>query len=158
MRKPHVLKPNERTAVPRRFLFFDTETFTKDDSGYTYHILRLGVARYVELKKDLTIKTDKWYTFEWVHEFWAILDRHLQKKSPLWIIAHNIDFDASVVKLYKYMEEQGFVVTKWFVQDRGLYLKAKRGDETIVLHDSLLIFPVSLRELGKHIGIEFLSS
>lgn len=152
--RPHKLKENKRGSFPRHLIIFDTETTPIETPTHEVHQLRLGYAKYVQLNSDLSIRREDDCVFTTAQEFWQFVEDHTYEKTCLYIFAHNVDFDMSVVQGYSYLRELGYDVTKWFVHNNGLFIRAKKGRKSIVVSDTLMLFPFSLKEIGKYAGVE----
>lgn len=153
-RFPHKLKENRSVGIPHRLVFFDTETYEQEHTIGKVHKLRLGVACYVRLENVDTVKTEKWITFRSHTEFFDFLESCTNNKECTYVYAHNLDFDFSVVSGYAEMKSRGYHLIKWFSHNQGLYLKFRKGTRSVVFSDTLMLFPMSLKELGKYAGLD----
>jgi hypothetical protein len=91
---------NHGNEMPRNLLFFDTESYrTKVTHSYydSYLHLRLGVSDYVNWRGRRKESTQTSH-FRDSGSFWGFLNSHLRPKETLWVFAHNIMFDLSMVK------------------------------------------------------------
>jgi len=97
------MRRNHSTASPGHLICFDTETFPKKHGskrGAQLHTLRLGVASYVRLENQKETRRDK-VRFTDADEFWAFVENKLHPRIPLWVFAHNIGFDLTVVRFWE---------------------------------------------------------
>lgn len=152
--RPHKLRENKRGSFPRHLIIFDTETTPVETELYQQHLLRLGYAKYVQLTSTLEIRRQDEIVFKTEDEFWQFVEAHTYEKTCLYIFAHNVDFDMSVVRGYSKLRELGYDVQKWFVHNNGVFIKAKKGRKSVVITDTLMLFPFSLKEIGKYAGLE----
>src|ERR1700741_183737 len=103
MRRVHYLKENHSTSSPGELLFFDTETdntINPDDDKEQVLRLRLGVAmayrREGGRRTRIAIKR-----FKTPLQFWEFLETRLNPERPLWVFAHNMLFDLTIVNAWK---------------------------------------------------------
>ena len=110
-RKPHKIKHNKTTALPRYFLFFDTETTEQDvGNGERKQVLRLGwVVRVYRDKRENKLR-ERWCEFRTVKEFWDFVEESVIEKGKLWCFAHNLDFDFRVLQGFKVLKERGWKI------------------------------------------------
>lgn len=154
-RRPHKLRANRKTEYPRRFIFFDTETYRiyKSDSEYI-HKLRLGYINYVD--RDLVNRknVDKWIKFTTVDEFWDFLDSVAVRKKRIICIAHNIDFDLQVLDYLNKIKERGYDLVK-IITDQRFILEIRKNSCTFLFLDlSNLAYKAPLKVIGKDIGLD----
>jgi len=154
MRKPHVLKENRRSVVPYFYVVFDTETLPKPHELGEEHVFRLAVAYYFNRRrKDYPKPADILFTRDHT-KLWEWIEGHAKKNQRLYVFAHNIDYDVTVSKGISYLENAGYEIKKWFVQDRCYYMTWKKDNKTIILIDTFSIFPFSLKRIGEFAGTQ----
>lgn len=107
MRKPdwfgHYIKRNESCQRPTRYVFVDVETsqeVVQSTPVYIKHTLKMGVACAVLWRKDRE-PIEQWFNFETASEFWEWLKRWQKRKSVLWVVAHNAQFDFTILGLWE---------------------------------------------------------
>lgn len=96
------IRKNHSEAVPTQMCFVDCETkdFNPEkNENHEIHKLWFGVATFgVWDKGRLTRRKE--IVFTSVEEFWVWLDEVARPKSRLWIFAHNVGFDMTVLDLF----------------------------------------------------------
>lgn len=95
IRMPHLLRGNSRSSMPSRLLFVDTETrrLNTDTEATSWdHVIRCWSATSVRLSRDGTY-TSRHYCGSSAESFWELLYSLADNKHPLWVFAHNIEFD-----------------------------------------------------------------
>lgn len=153
--RSHRIKVNERCELPRRIVFFDVETRPLEQSeGEERHSFRLAVAWYYNLEKKLKDTPTARQVFFSPHALWAWVFSLIRARSKLYVIAHNIDFDMGASEGFKHLKENGYRITKFFVDSGRFIIEARSGSKTVVFLDSMNFFKMALSELGKHIGLE----
>lgn len=109
----HYIRKNHANSRPQTFVFVDVETRQTEIGGtkpYVKHELELGVACAVTWKKGRQQK-EEWYDFEYAAHFWGWLGQWQSKKKVLWVVAHNAQFDFTILGLWKHIEN-GYYATK----------------------------------------------
>ncbi len=103
----HYLKRNESCQRPQNYVFVDVETsqeVIKSTPIYTKHTLKLGVACSVTWKKGREPQ-EQWLDFEYAVHFWEWLKKWQKKKQVLWVVAHNAQFDFTILGLWNLIED-----------------------------------------------------
>ncbi|MCJ7768698.1 DNA polymerase [Candidatus Bathyarchaeota archaeon] len=150
----HALKANTKNELPQRILFFDTETVEKIVTADLHDLLlRLGVACLVTNKQKRHWREKEWLRFTRPGQFFDFLESHFPPRCRLYLVAHNLSFDAQVVGLFPGLKERNFVLTKLIVNETTNIWTFRRGTSTLVCMDNMNYFHTSLKELGKSIGI-----
>ena len=153
-RKCHCLKREKTLAMPRHFIFFDTETIAEElDDGSIRQKLKLGWACYYRKAYGRNLEQHEWFYFDTDLAFWQFVYKHTEKKRKLWLLARNLVFDFTVVNGWKYLRQGGFKLK--FFHDFGstsiISVRGKFG--SIIFLDIMNWFVESLAETGKRIGI-----
>ncbi len=153
-RKPHALKREKTLAIPRHFIFFDTETKPiKQLDGSVVQRFELGWACYWRRGYGRNREKIRWYNFTDAGDFWAFVACHIQPKIKIWVLARNIVFDFTVLEGWKHLRSGGYKLK--FFHNAGcttiISVKAKGG--SIVFLDVMNWFVESLAKTGERIGI-----
>lgn len=151
-----------KNELPRRVLFFDTETtempleYVENDSFADNFeekelVLKLGVACLVDFKSG----TRKWYRFTNIDTFWKIITINSYAKTKLVVVAHNLSFDFRVVKASENLKKYNFKIVKMPYYKATAFIAKYSRDNNFTLEflDNMNYFKSSLKELGKSIGI-----
>lgn len=173
--KRYLLSANRETELPSNILIVDTETTsTRGPKPLDPETLRfrLGACCHVRLERD-RIHSEQWLDFHKPQAFWQFAESCQQAKKPLWIFAHNLAFDATILDFWNELDRGQFRLdhdyevtlkngekrTRKFrglvcLDDRPVFAKllGKRG--TVWLCDSFNYWPLSLAELAKSHGME----
>lgn len=135
-------------------IFVDTETDSKQvDSRTTEQVLRFGFACYVRRLNNDQYSKPQWIRFETTEEFWRWLEPHALEHRRLYVFAHNLGFDATVLKAFDHLNDMGFRLHHPIVDDPPTILPFRRDLATITLVDSLNIFRMPLAALGEAMGL-----
>lgn len=154
MRRPHYLKANKGIELPSELIFFDTETWSDPISEDTVQArLKFGWACYIRRRAGTHYTPPRWFRFETSEQLWDWVEEVGRDKTKLYMFAHNLAFDASVTVAVRTLQLRGWTMTGAILDDPPTVLKYRKDARSIVLMDTLNIFRMSLRELGKYIGI-----
>lgn len=157
-RRAHRLKANRNSEKPRQFIFFDTETTpVADADDRVCHHLKLGVACYWRREDSHYRERVEWFTFTDPGGFWEWALSKVRKKSKLYLISHNLDFDLAVTQGYRRMRESGFKLLKFWEKPPARLLVWNDGNRTVCGMDNGNYFRGSLEEIGQSVGLEKLS-
>ena len=170
------LAHNRSTASPGSIISFDTETLPEpcdDIPGGELHKLRFGVALYTRLERGVRTRECE-CVFETCEEFWEWVVTRLHPRIPLWVFAHNLGFDLTVVCFWERLEIGEFRLNDidWFgggnettrkasnwgkgfmlVDDPPTVISCKhRSGCRVVFLDTMNFWPTSLASMGKALG------
>ncbi len=154
MRHAHRLKPNAANETPTNVTFIDTETdlipgnkneiIQKFKLGWGCHITRTKFARKIY---------EKWYQIKQDVDFWDWFDSRIHDNERMYLVSHNIVFDFTVLKGFRYLIKLGWSVRSFYSQANVTIIKLRKGKRTIMILDNLNFFKLSLAKLGKEIGL-----
>jgi len=172
------LRPNKSNASPTNLAWFDCETLP-DNGGqptdYGLHKLHFGCATTCRLEAgEVTRRKELHFTTQ--AQFWFWLKTLTRKKSCLWVFAHNLGFDATIIGLWERIESgelkfifptprrnrKGEVISKTkeltpllILDDPPTVIQVEDGDgNQYKFIDTLNYWRCSLSTLGKGIGLE----
>lgn len=151
--KVHKLNRNKRTTHPSLFVFVDTETYTyKIEDGKEYQKLFLGVCFLCKFNQDGTIARKSEHTFNTAEQFWYLVNQFVTSKQRVVVIAHNMNFDATILKYRTNLDKMGWSCSFYF--DKGLTFISewKKDNRTILLLDNANWFTGKLEKWGKTLG------
>jgi len=153
-RIPHKLKSNKRTYLPKKFIFFDTETYsTKMSKDIEIHKLKLGWACLWQRSSPGRSEVEKWYEFRTPAEFWDFIIANLYSKERIVLIAHNFVYDFTMVKGWTEALCRKFKLTRLYEKNHVFIAKYKKSDRSILCLDNMNFFICSVDQLGKEIGL-----
>lgn len=153
-RPSHMMKREKSLAVPRHFIFFDTETSQHvNEDNTTTQTFKLGWACYYRRAYGRHLEAETWQYLSSPAEFWAFAFSHVAPKQKLWIIARNVVFDFTIVKGWTFLKAEGYKLK--FFHNTGVctILSVSKKGLSIVCLDSMNWFTESLAKTGERIGI-----
>ncbi|MHC1623620.1 MAG: DNA polymerase [Candidatus Methanospirareceae archaeon] len=153
-KRPHVLKENRSTNLPYYYIVFDTETLPKPHDLGEVHEFRLAVAYFFNRRSRKYPQPVDVLRTKNHEELWNWIESHALSHQRLYVFAHNIDYDVTVSKGLEFLQNCGYEIKKWFVQDKCYYMKWQKDEKTIILMDTFSIFPYSLKYIGQFAGLE----
>jgi len=154
MRRAHYLKPNSASETPSNAVWFDTETDQVDaGADCVGHVLRFGWAAY-----SRTRGSDQWIQTQWLRfttrgQFWEWVDGKTAPKKTLYLFCHNTSFDLPVLDVFGELAARGWKLTRAVIDAPPTMLTFVRGAAKLQVLDTLNIWRMSLRELGKMVGL-----
>lgn len=153
-RPAHRLKREKTLAIPRHFLFFDTETEQVSlPDGSIRQDFKLGWSVYYRRAYGRHTETYEWYEFKTIADFWKFVYEKVCPKQRLWIIARNIVFDFTVVKGWKHLKDEGYKIKFFHNNGTCCIVTVRKGNKSIAFLDSMNWFRESLAKTGERIGI-----
>jgi len=155
MKKAHLLTKNKGEEFPEDFIFFDTETFEVPLSeDLVEHKFRLGVALYWRTNVKDSQDILQWLKFTDPGVFWDFVVEKALAKRRLILMAHNIQYDMKVLKGFERLKNRNWKLTKMISEHFVNIWKFKKGTKTLMFVDTMNFFNLSLKRLGKDIGLE----
>lgn len=155
-RIPHIMKPGRGIHHPSNFFFFDTET--KDSlngKGRTYERHKLWFGVVWAFRYDNQHHTREQVSiFNTVDAFYATLRRRLDKSRPLYVFAHNIPFDLTIVDFWHQSEIRGISFSYIVMEDPPIMLSCRWDDCTIIFLDTFNFWKCKVEDMGKSLGIK----
>lgn len=153
-RKPHVLRAEKTLAMPRHVILVDTESdqFVLPN-GSVEHRLKLGWACYYRRGQGKRRSSEEWLYFTNPWEFWTFVFDKCNTKNRLWVIAHNISFDFTLLDGFGFLRLDGFKCRFFYSKGITTVIKVTKKGSSIVFVDSLNWFRESLEKIGDRIDI-----
>jgi len=159
MRIPHKIKPNKSVQTPTSMLFVDVEATLKPlDEVHTKHVLRLGWACYWRRRGKGRRDTEIWQRFTTRGEFWDIVIKHTDSVRPLYLIAHNVNYDFGVLHIFSELATRGYELTSIYLSGMTALATFMHDKRKIIMLDNMNYFHSSLAVLGASIGLEKLDT
>jgi hypothetical protein len=154
-RVAHYLKGHKSNQTPSRCIWFDTETKPKRIAkNKIEHVLTFGWAAFSRKTGSDRWRKPSWCRFTTPKEMYGFISDNCEPKTKLYVFCHNTSFDLPVTDIFKHMSDLGFTLYSAIIDAPPTILTFKRGNETVVFLDTLNIFRMSLKELGKRVGLE----
>lgn len=149
----HWLREAQTQWSPRRVVSLDTESRVVDTAWERIHQLRVWAARMdvrdpvggaatTHHRADGTTASE---FLDWL-ESWCRADR------PVWVYAHNLGYDAILLRLLDLLVARGWTVTGSHVSDGPVWWRLRRDRERLVLTDSTSVWPAPLEDIAKDMG------
>ena len=140
-------------SLPKRLLFFDTETdVLESDTGEIVFPFLMGCAIYLELTDNLQIKKREIFYFYEKEKLLSWIETKLSKKEALYIFAHNIAFDMRVSNLFLQIIEKGFEGEPPILNNLVFIWSVRREKEKMIFLDTANFGVTSVKELGEDLG------
>lgn len=141
------------SACPANLLFVDTETkstINPENLGSSHARLWFGWAYACRLE-GTTITREKWCRFETPEEFWEFARARCDQKRPLYVFAHNLGFDLTILDFWQFGEVEGMVQNYIVLEDPPTFMKVTWNGCPVNFIDTLNYWRSSLAELGESV-------
>lgn len=171
------IKRNESTRFPSSVMVVDTETYPTDHPTVKrgqLHKLRLWCASHFRFEKSkVTRQSDD--SGQDIESFWRFVQSKLNRYKPLYIFAHNLGFDLTVLRFWRELDENRLSLVQpaaWRGSEDEKRPKRDRfgilclndpptiiecwkhgGRERIVFLDTLNYWRCPLASLGEDLGM-----
>lgn len=153
-RRPHLLTPNKREFRPRYHIFFDIETEVGDYQGdWREHHFKLGWALFWRRGGADRGDIREWYEIKDQEGFWEWVEKHTHSKSRLFLIAHNIEYDAFILGAFYILPERGWELTRFYSGNMVAIYTWRKKSKTIQFVDNCNWFKGKLVKWGDVAGV-----
>jgi hypothetical protein len=153
-RKCHVLKSEKSVAIPRHFVFFDTETTqTRVSDTETKQTFKLGWACHYRRAYGRHPEQHTWFFIRSPFDFWQFVYGCSEVKQKLWLIARNVVFDFTILDGWKYLKREGYKLKFFYNSSAAAIVSVHKKGSSLVFCDSMNWFLESLAATGERIGI-----
>ncbi len=154
-RHPHIMKSKKDLHHPSNFFFFDTETKDKSKGkvkDIQTHQLWFGwcwAFRYEDGKITRAMKS----SFETYDEFYDLMASRLDKSRPLYVVAHNLGFDLTIVDFWEQADNREMECLYAVLEDPPLFLSYRWQGCKLIFIDTFNFWKCSVADMGKALGI-----
>lgn len=154
MRRPvHYLRANHSCRTPKRAIFFDCESLPHEiDASRESHQLRLWTACFCKYH-DGCIINEKWFSGHSASEFWQFAKACSSPRETLWLFAHNLCFDFTLVEGWEQLTLRGNSLKRCVIEDPPVILGFEIDECSYKAVDTLNYWPSSLASLGESVGL-----
>lgn len=144
----HVIRANEQTRIPRRFIYLDTEARQKVETQKV-QTWRLGVTAFTRSDNP----TKEWSEPNYVtHDdptgLWQYVDGRTVRRARTVLVAHNLAYDLRIARAFHIVPKFGWRLDRLGLHDRSLTVTWRRDDRSLVMVDSMSWLPTSLESIG----------
>lgn len=149
-RLPGYLPKLKGGVIPKRFLFFDTETTAPSKTNNINEFkLILGVGIFIELDKELNVKRREINNFYSTEQFIEIIESYVRGGTLLYIFAHNIGFDVRVLNLPYELHKREYQSAPPIINENAFIWKVKSKRGSYLFLDTKNLGVRSVGSLGK---------
>lgn len=150
------MKPIKTTSCPTNLLFFDTETQSRlnpKDLGSNYQWLWFGYAIAGRYENGIWNR-EKIVRFTTSDHFWDFVGSRANPKHPLYLFAHNLPFDLTILNFWECSYFKNAQVRFTIFEDPPTVISLELNNCVYNFVDTLNYWRVSLKDLGNSIGLE----
>jgi len=154
-RKPQILKPTKSTQLPSNLLFFDTESRDRlagRSKTHQEHRFWFGYAIGMRLEGNEVKSTHSEFLVS-IDSFWECLKRHLQKDKPLYLFAHNLTYDLTMVDFWNRHSEEDFTLEFSVLENPPTMLSLSHKLGKLVVIDTFNYWKVGVAQMGESLGM-----
>jgi len=140
--------------IPGRWLFFDSETYTKKEEFTTNQYFSMGWSCFWDRWSRYWPDFYTWIFWKNEENFCKYIQRLASTTKQLYLVGHNIFFDLQACGFFDYFTRWGWQLD--FIYDKGMtyILRCKKHKWTLTVLSTTNWFDQSLAELGKMVGLE----
>jgi len=154
MRKQHKLEPTKSTYIPKRFIFFDTETSqVKIDKDTQHQIFKLGYAVYCQRLENGELEIINELEFYQPQSLLYWINSLCYRKTSTYLVAFNIVFDLTVLKAFQIFPTLEWDLESFYSKNKVSIFRWKKAGSRIIGLDCSNLFPGKLDDLGISLGI-----
>lgn len=143
--KFHILLKNDKLNMQTDFIFVDTETKRPGKEEKFY----LGWLIYW----NKTTNTKDYFYFTDKKQFYEYIINLNKKVKHLIVVAHNMNFDITVLGGFSPFIKKNFVVKSFYIEGPRFIVRLTKKDKTIEFLDTMNYLPSKLEYIGSSIGL-----
>lgn len=153
-RRCHWLRKNRGSRRPELLVFVDTET-NQDEIGSdrTLHTFKVGWACLARYQPHNGLEVIGWHEITDDVAFWRVVSDLAAQHKCTYIVSHNIDFDARVLRAFSIIPGLGWSPSYAILGESCRFFTFKSGKNSIALLDNLNYWRTTLATLGAEFGI-----
>jgi hypothetical protein len=153
-RRCHWLRRNRKSRRPELLLFVDVESHRETVyESAELHTFRLGWACLCKYEAPAGLQVLGWHQIADLAEFWRRVTEYAYQHDELYVITHNVDYDARVLRAFTILPGMGWSPSYFILADTCRFFSFAADKHTIHFLDNLNIWPTSLAELGREFGL-----
>jgi hypothetical protein len=153
-RKCHWLRRNRSSKRPEWLCFVDAESSIDPlRPEADLHTFRLGWACLCHYTEEHGLEVVGWHKIEDPLEFWHTMSQVADARGHVYVISHNIDYDARVLHAFSMLPGIGWEPDYVIISDSCHFFTFKAGQPSIALLDNLNYWQLPLEDLGLEFGI-----
>jgi len=153
-RKCHWLRRNRSSRRPEWLCFVDGESWIDPiHAEADLHTFRLGWACLCHYTPAKGLEVVGWHKIEDPLTFWHTISPIAYEHGQLYVISHNIDYDARVLRAFTMLPGIGWEPDYVIIADSCHFFTFKADKAKISLLDNLNYWQLPLADLGQEFGI-----
>lgn len=143
----HYVKRGTTARMPRRHIFLDTESTSERTARGHRQRWRVGVAAHRVAEKGRAVKQSMAVYNDPV-SMWTGIGEVTRGRSRTVVWAHNLGYDVRIADAFTVLPKLGWKCVQHNLANRGTWLHWRRGEATMLMCDSMSVFPVPLQQLA----------
>lgn len=151
-RAAHWIKHNHQCRIPKRWVFFDTESIAERINGEEVQRYRVGAAirwRYGLKRGDYAESS----IFDNPRSLWEWIDDYAKVEQRTVVFAHNLGHDARIGAIFDILPTLGWQL-EWCNLDRNVSAMKWSSDHgTLVFADTWTWLPMELSVVAPNVGL-----
>lgn len=153
-RRCHWLRRNRKSRRPEVLIFVDVEAnLLPVDDKRVDHTLRLGWAALARYNPDGGLQVSEWFEFKDPLQFWQWVFVISGEHEQIYIVAHNISYDARLLKAFSILPANSFAPEYAIMSQSCIFFTFQSDEQKIHLLDNSNYWQLSLADLGKEFGV-----
>ncbi len=147
------IKPLKSNTIPRRMLFFDTET-TPDTrpSRKGEQVFDVACSTYIVREKNGIIKNRESIVTNTIEETIEFIVSKASRRNKLYVFAHNIGFDLAVLLFFDYCNNREIEMRPPIQEGMRFIWNVKLPEGSISFINTGNYVPRTLASIGKDLG------
>lgn len=153
-RRCHWLRKNKSDKRPEILVFVDVESdLSAINEHAEEHAFRLGWACACRYTRDSGLRVLGWHKIVDPVSFWDTIAALAAQHKETYIVSHNIDYDARVLRAFSILPATGWDPAYMILANSCRFFSFQADKNRINLLDNMNYWQLSLAELGKEFGI-----
>lgn len=152
-RATHWIRENKQCRIPKRWIAFDSESWSKHQGGKETQSWSMGAA--IRWREDLkTGDSAEAATFTDTLELWQWVTDFCKPGQRTVAMAHNLGYDVRITQALEILPKLGWRL-EWCNLDRNVSAMTWRSDKgTLVFADTWTWIPTALANIASSVGLK----
>lgn len=139
--------------MPRRVLYFDTETHQAKEKGTTKHRMLIAWTCYVEYDAKGCSEFQSWNFWDSPFFMWQYIEGLVKSNHGLYVMAHNIFFDLQCSDFFHYFTKWGWELDFYYEKGMTYLLTIRRKKRLLRCLSTTNFYDGGAKELGIIVGL-----
>jgi hypothetical protein len=148
------IKKNHRLSMPKTVIYFDTETYHRDEGKEQHHRMDFAWCCLVHYDPKGYPLDEKWTYHNQTYELCRYIEKCLISSKGLHLMGHNVFFDLQVSDFFRYFTRWGYRLDFYYEASLTYILHVVKDRNFLRCLSTTNWYDTNLAGLGRIIGLD----